>query len=34
MSVYTRYCDHHWARDDANSKVCIKCKQRKEIKNE
>lgn len=31
MTGYDRYCDHQWARDDANSKVCVKCKQRAEI---
>ena len=29
--MYDRYCDHQWARDDANSKVCVLCKQRKEM---
>ena len=30
MSGYDRYCDHVWARDDAHSKVCIKCKTRRD----
>jgi hypothetical protein len=29
--MHDRYCDHDWARDDAHSKVCIKCKRREEI---
>ena len=30
MTGYDRYCDHAWARDDASSKVCIKCKTRRD----
>jgi len=28
--MYDRYCDHEWARDDATSAICVKCKRRKE----
>jgi hypothetical protein len=29
---YNRYCDHEFARDDASSKVCLKCHKRKDYK--
>lgn len=31
MTGYDRYCDHQWARDDANSKVCVRCGARAEV---
>jgi len=30
VTGYDRYCDHEWARDDAHSKVCLKCKTRRD----
>lgn len=30
--TYRVACDHHWARDDMDSKVCIRCRARAPIK--
>lgn len=28
---HEQYCDHHWARDDANCEQCIHCGRRREV---